>query len=141
MEQELASLRTQLEEQQASPSSLTENLTRLNNAVSRAASTQEVPEGSREQAERTREKHHRRISGLEWGTSDFRLSVDAINETLGNRADAERRTGLSDLQELRDGLSRFQEHLDASRAQSKREYESLKAQTRSLEERAASSRS
>ena len=140
MTQEVISLRTQLEEQKASLLSLSDNLTRLNTIVSRAASSQSDPD-LREQVGLKFDTHARRLSGLEWETSGLRLSIDAINENLGDRASAERRTGLADLQELRDALSRVQGTFDSHREQSKRDYESLKTQIRTLEERAASSRS
>lgn len=140
MDQELTSLRTQLGEQQASLLSLSDSLTRLNTTVSRAASSREDPD-LREQVRLKFETHTRRLSGLEWETSGLGLSVNAINENLGDRAGTERRTWGADLQELRDALTRVQDSFDSQREQSKRDSESLKTQIRTLEERAASSRS
>ena len=137
MDQELNSLRIQLEEQRASLLSLSDNVTRLNNTVSRASGSQEDPQSRIHDLEGIT----RRISGLEWETSGLRLSVDVINETLEDRTSTARRTGLFDLQELRDALTRAQETFDSHLEQSRRDNESLKTHIRALEERIAGFRS
>ena len=78
MEQELASLRARFEEQETRLSSLTDNITRLNNAAATRAAT----EGSHEEVDAQK----RRFSNLEWETSELRLSVEGVNEYLVARS-------------------------------------------------------
>ena len=102
MDQELISLRAQVEEQQESLRSLTANINRLNDAAFRAARTPSTAESPSVQSD---DAVKQRFQGLEWETSDLRLSVDAIREALEARTDGERRNGLH-IQELRESLTR-----------------------------------
>ena len=77
MDQELISLRAQVEEQQESLRSLTANISRLNDAAFRTAMTPSTTEGQSFQSE---DAVKRRFKGLEFEASESSLSIEAINE-------------------------------------------------------------
>ena len=132
MDQELISLRAQVEEQQESLRPLTANNNRLNDAAFRAARTPSTTEGPSVQSD---DAVKQRFRGREFETSEFRFWIETINEELGSRTDGERRHGLH-IQELRESLTgahallenivQAQETAKASQAQLGREIEALR---------------
>ena len=101
MDQELISLRAQVEEQQESLRSLTANISRLNDAAYRAAATPSTTEGPPVHSDDAAKK---RFQGLEFETSELRFSIENILERVEVHANGEQRNGLHIL-EIRSDLT------------------------------------